>query len=70
MKTSQEETMVVVVKETQKIKKRTKVERIRLEEVWLSVPCKTYCKMGYINGEHQYRVKGDPQRKPIPGTEI
>ena len=25
--------------------------------------------MGYINGEHQFRVKGDPQRKPIQGTE-
>ena len=67
MKTSPEETMVVIVRETQKLKKRTKVERIKLEEVWLSVPCNTYCKMGYINGEH--RVKGDPQRTPIPGTE-
>lgn len=61
--------MVVIVRETQKLKKRTKVERIKLEEVWLSVPCNTYCKMGYINGEHQFRVKEDPQRKPIQGTE-
>ena len=69
METSPEDTVVVIVKETQRLKPRTKVKRIKLEEVWLSVPCNTYCKMGYINGEHQFRVKGDPQRKPIPGTE-
>ena len=45
------------------------MKRIKLGEVWLSVPCNTFCKMGYINGEHQFRDKADPQRKPIQGTE-
>ena len=43
--------------------------RMRLGEMWLSVPCGTFCKLGVINGEHQFRDKGDPQRKPIQGTE-
>ena len=68
MKTSPEETMIVIVRETQKLKKRTKVKRIKLDEVWLSMPCNTYCKMGYINREHQFRVKEDPLRKPNQGT--
>ena len=41
---------------------------MKLGEVWLSVPCNTFCKMGVINKEHQFRDKGDPQRKPIQGT--
>ena len=69
METSPEETMVVIVQETKRLKPKTKVERIKLEEVWISVPCKAYCKLGYINGENQYRVKEDPQRRPIQGTE-
>ena len=60
--------MVVIVRETQKLK-RKQVKRIKLEEVWLSVPCESYCKMDYINGEHRFRVKEDPLRKPIQGTE-
>ena len=68
MKTSPEETMAVIVRETKRLKRRP-VKRIKLGEVWLSVPCNTYCKMGYINGEHQFRDKEDPQRKPIQGTE-
>ena len=55
MQTSPEETMAVIVRETQRLKRRP-MKRITLGEVWLSVPCNTYCKMGYINGEHQYRV--------------
>ena len=69
METSPEETMVVIVKETQRLKPRTKVQRVKLEEVWLSVPCGSYSKMDYINGEHRFRVKEDPQRRPIQGTE-
>jgi hypothetical protein len=63
--------MVVIVKATLALKRRTKTEvpRIKLEEVWISVPCNTYCKMGYINGEHQFRDKTDPGRRPIQGTE-
>ena len=68
METSPEETMVVIVQETKRLKPKTKVERIKLEEVWISVPCNTYCKMGYINGEHQFRDKADPGRGPIQGT--
>jgi hypothetical protein len=45
METSPEETMVVIVKETQRLKPRMKVQRIKLEEVWLSVPCGSYSKM-------------------------
>ena len=29
-----------------RLKSKKKVERIKLEEVWISVPCKTYCKLG------------------------
>ena len=43
--------------------------RIQLGEVWLSVPCGTFSKLGVITGEHQFRDKGDRQRKPIQGTE-
>ena len=45
------------------------VKRMRLGEVWLSPPCFTYCKLGPINGEHQYRDAKNPLRKPIKGTE-
>ena len=71
METSPEETMVVIVRETRrlKLKSKKKVERSKLEEVWISVPCKTCSKLGYINGENQYRVKEDPRRGPIQGTE-
>ena len=68
MQTSPEETLAIIVRETKRRKRGTKVLRLKLVKVWLSVPCNTYCKMGYINGEHQYRVKEDPQRKPIQGT--
>ena len=46
MEASPEETMVVIVLETKRLKKK-KVERIKLEEVWISVPCKTYSKTDY-----------------------
>ena len=69
MKSSPEETMVVIVLETKRQKPKTVVERIKLGEVWISVPCNTYCKMSYINGEHQFRDKTDPGRRPIRGTE-
>ena len=69
MKTSPEETMAVIVQETKRQKPRTVVQRIKLGEVWISVPCNTYCKMGYINGEHQFRDKADPRRRPMKGTE-
>ena len=69
MKTSPEETMVVIVLETKRQKPKTVVERIKLGEVWISVPCNTYCKMSYINGEHQFRDKTDPGRRPMKGTE-
>ena len=59
--------MATVVRELQR--RRRGVERMRLGEVWLSPPCSTYCKLGPINGEHQYRGAGDPLRKPIKGTE-
>ena len=33
------------------------------------MPCGSYSKMDYINGEHRFRVKEEPQRRPIQGTE-
>jgi hypothetical protein len=69
MKNSPEETMAVIVLETRRQKPRTVVRRIKLGEVWVSVPCNTYCKMGYINGEHQFRDRTDPGRRPMKGTE-
>ena len=61
--------MAVIVRETTRQKPRTVVKRIKLGEVWISVPCNTYCKMDYINGEHQFRDKTDPGRRPMKGTE-
>ena len=59
--------MAIVVRELKR--RRRGVKRMRLGEVWLSPPCFTYCKLGPINGEHQYRNAEDPLRKPIKGTE-
>ena len=61
------QTMALVVRELKR--RRRGVKRMRLGEVWLSPPCNTYCKLGPINGEHQFRDAGDPPRKPIKGTE-
>ena len=67
MKSSPVETMGIVVTEMQR-RKRGAVRRIRLGEVWLSPPCNTFCKLGPINKEHQFRGAKTPLRKPIKGT--
>ena len=41
---------------------------MRLGEVWLSLPCHSYYKLGLINGEHQYRDAKGTLRKRIKGT--
>ena len=62
-----EQTLVKVVQEVKR--RRPGVLRIRLGELWLSPSCNTFCKMGQINKEHQFRDAEDPLRKPIEGTE-
>ena len=59
------QTMAIVVRDLER--RRRGVKRMRLGEVWLSPPCNTYsyCKLGPINGEHQFRDAGGPLRKPI-----
>ena len=43
------------------------VKRIRFGEVWASPSCNTFCKLGLINKEHQFRDAGEPLRMPIEG---
>ena len=57
------QTMAIVVRELKR--RRRGVKRMRLGEVWLSPPCNTYCKLGPINKEHQFRDAKNPLRKPI-----
>ena len=67
MKETPTQTVAIVVRELKR--RRPGVKRMRLGEVWVSSPCFAYCKLGPINGEHQYRHAEDPLRKPIKGTE-
>ena len=60
----------VLIKVVLEVKQRCLgVQRIRLGEVWASPSCNTFCKLGAINGENQFRDATDPLRRPIEGTE-
>ena len=60
----------ILIKVALEVKRRCPgVWRIRLGEVWASPCCKTFCKLGVINKEHQFRDAADPLRRPIEGTE-
>ena len=65
-----EETMMqILVKVVLEVKRRRPgVKRIRLGELWASLSCNTFCKLGLMNTEHQFRDAEDQLRKLIKGT--
>ena len=66
----EETVMQIVAKVVREVKRRRPgVQRIRLGELWASPSCNTFCKLGPINKEHQFRDAEDPLQRSIEGTE-